>query len=166
MATTIFLQNEIFTKFLFPFLLIFFLVFAILEKTKLLGDKKQIHALISFVIGLIFITAVSPKLVVENLILFLTIALVALFVVLLVWGFIFGESAKILDSKPLKWILIVGFGIASFGGILWATGWYKSFSSFFSDNVLSQTIVINTVFIIVIAIALALILFEKKASKS
>ena len=165
MATTIFLQNEIFTKFLFPFLLIFFIVYAILEKTRLLGDKKQIHALIAFVIGLIFITAISPKLVVENLILFLTIALVAIFVVLLLFGFVFGDASKILESKPIKWILIVLTGIACIGGIFWATGWYQNISLFFSDNVLSQTIVTNVVFVIVIAVALALILMEKKVSK-
>ena len=165
MATTIFLQNEIFTKFLFPFLLIFFIVYAILEKTKLLGDKKQIHALIAFVIGLIFITAIYPKLVVENLILFLTVALVAIFVVLLLFGFVFGDASAILASKPIKWILIVLTGIACIGGILWATGWYQNISSFFSDNLLSQTIVTNVVFVIVIAVALALILMEKKVSK-
>jgi len=164
MATTIFLQNEIFTKFLFPFLLIFFIVFAILEKTKVLGDKKQIHALVSFVIGLIFITAVYPKLVVENLILFLTVALVAVFVVLLIWGFIFSGKEGFAPEKWMKWILWILAGVACFGAIIWATGWYKSLAEFFSSN-LSQTVITNVVFVVVIAIALALILIEKKPSK-
>jgi len=161
MATTIFLQNEIFTKFLFPFLLVFFLIFAILEKTKLLGDKKQIHALISFIIGLIFITAVYPKLVVENLILFLTVALVAVFVIMLIWGFIAGDASKIFETKWIKPILIILAGIAFIGAIIWATGWYSYVSEFFSNNV-NQTIVTNVVFVLVIAIALVLILHEKK----
>src|SRR4030067_2089969 len=110
---TTFLQNWIFTKFLFPFLLVFFLVFAILEKTKLFGDgKKQLNALIAFVIGLIFVGAVYPKLVVENMILFLTVAMVIVFVVLLLWGFVFGEIKE--GFKPAdwtRWILGIAIGV-------------------------------------------------------
>jgi len=162
MAMTIFLQNEIFTKFVFPFLLIFFIVFAILEKTKLLGEKKQIHALISFVVGLIFITAVFPKLVVENLILFLTVALVCVFVVLLIWGFIFADKEGFKAEKWMKWVLGGVFGIACIGAILWATGWYTGVSDFFSTNGMNQTILTNIIFVVVIAIALVLILKEQK----
>ena len=163
MAMTIFLQNEIFTKFVFPFLLIFFIVFAILERTKLFGEgKKQLNALISFVIGLIFITAVFPKLVVENLILFLTVALVCVFVVLLIWGFIFGDAGKLIESKGIKWTLIAILGVACIGGILWATGWYTSITEFFSTSGMNQTIITNIVFVVVIAVALVLILKEQK----
>ena len=88
MAETI-LQHWILTNFAYPFLLIFFIAFGILEKSKLFGsDKKQLNALIAFVIGLIFITAVFPKLVVGNLILFLTVSIVVMFVALLLWGFV------------------------------------------------------------------------------
>ena len=71
MAEETFLQHWIFTQYLFPFLLVFFIVFALLERTKLFGDgKKQLDALISFVIGLIFVVAGVPKLIVGNMILF------------------------------------------------------------------------------------------------
>ena len=51
----------------------FFVVFAVLERTKLFGaEKKQLNALTSFVVALIFVTAIFPKVIVENLILFLT----------------------------------------------------------------------------------------------
>jgi DMSO reductase anchor subunit len=164
MATTIFLQNEIFTKFIFPFLLIFFIVFAILEKTKLLGEKKQIHALISFVIGLIFITAVYPKLVVENLVLFLTVSLVCVFVVLLIWGFIFADKEGFKAEKWMKFVLGGIFGIAFIAAIIWATGWKDNISTFFLNSGISQTIVTNVLFVIVIAVALVLILKEQKKS--
>src|SRR3989344_4428063 len=84
------LQHWIFTSFVFPFLLIFFIVFGILQKSKLFGEAKQLNALIAFVIGLIFVGAVFPKLVVGNLILFLTVAVVVMFVALLLWGFVAG----------------------------------------------------------------------------
>ena len=71
------LQHEILTDFVYPFLLVFFIIFALLEKTKIFGtDKKQLNALVAFVIGLIFVAAVDPKLIVGDLILFLTIDLI------------------------------------------------------------------------------------------
>ena len=96
MAGEIFLQNVVFTKFVLPFLLIFFIVFSILERTKVFGDnQKQTNALIAFIIGLIFVGVAFPKEVVENLILFLTVALVVVFVFLILWGFVSGKKLEI-----------------------------------------------------------------------
>jgi len=152
-----FLQYEVVSKFLLPFLLTFFVLFAILEKTKLLGDKKQIHALIAFVIGLIFVSAIYPVLVVNNLILFLTVTLVAVFVVLLIWGFISGESKNVLDIKPIKWGLIVITGIAFVLALIWATGLWDNLQNYLSTGI-GGTIFTNAIFVIVIAIALALVM--------
>ena len=166
MADSIFLQNDIFTQFLLPFLLSFFIVFAILEKTKLFGEgKKQLNALTAFVVGLIFITAIYPKLVVSNLILFMTVALVAIFVILLIWGFIMGDYSKFQENKVLKWILVVVAGIAFIAALIWAAGWYDGLVSFFSNAGLNQTILTNVVFVVVIAVALALVLKGSKAAK-
>jgi hypothetical protein len=52
-----FFLYPIFREAILPFILVFTLVFAILQKTKLLGDgKKQIDAIVSLVIGLILIS--------------------------------------------------------------------------------------------------------------
>ena len=77
------LQSDILTKFVYPFLLVFFIIFGVLQKTKLLGsDNKQLNAFVSFVIGLIFVSAVYPKLIVSNLVLFLSVAIVIVFVLI------------------------------------------------------------------------------------
>src|SRR3989344_6435799 len=101
------LQHEALTDFVYPFLLVFFIVFAILEKTKVLGsEKKQINAFVAFVIGLIFVAAVNPKIIVTDLVLFLSVALVIVFVVLLLWGFVSGSEAKFGEgNKALKAII-------------------------------------------------------------
>lgn len=158
---TIIVNYSIVSDFILPFLLSFFIIFAILERTKLFGEgKKQIDASIAFIIGLIFVTAVYPKLVVSNLILFLTVAIVSIFVILLIWGFIFGEK----ESKFSKG-LIVGLGVVAtivfIGAIIWATGLYQSFGSLFSGNT-GSTIITNAIFLIVIGIALALVLIGTK----
>ena len=160
------LQHEIFTRFAFPFLLMFFIVFAILEKTKLLGEgKKQLNALISFVIGLIFVSAVYPTLVVNNLILFLTVALVVVFVALLLWGFIFGDIKEGFKIQGwMKWVLGIIVGIAVVIAVLWATGVQGKVIDFLFRQGWSNTFWTNALFIVVIAIALALMIKKSKSS--
>jgi hypothetical protein len=160
-----FLQYDIISKFLLPFLLVFFILFAILEKTKLLGDKKQIHALIAFVIGLIFVGAIYPVLVVSNLILFLTVTIVAVFVVLLIWGFIFGDKEGFKPAGWMKWVLLIVASLAFVVGLIWATGLWDKVQSFLTAGI-GGTIFTNIIFLIVIAIALALVIkgFGEKKS--
>jgi len=161
------LQSEILTKFVYPFLLVFFIVFAVLEKTKVLGDdKKQLNALVAFIIGLIFVGAVFPKIVVGNLILFLTVALVVMFVVLLLWGFIAGdikEGFKI--PSGLKIALMIIVGIAVIIAVFWALGVGSNFFDFLFRSSWSDSLWTNLLFVIVIAAALAVVLGSaKKAS--
>lgn len=162
MADTI-LQHPIATGFVYPFLLIFFIVFAILEKTKVLGDdKKQLNAFLSFVIGLIFISVVSPKLIVGNLILFLTIALVVLFVVLLLWGFLVGDSIKI-EGKA-KWRLggLVALGVVI--ALLSILDLFEGIFDFLFKQSWSSSFWTNVLFILAIAAALAIALKSSKSS--
>jgi len=160
------LSHWIITKFLLPFLLVFFIVFAILEKTQLFGeDKKQLNSLVSFIIGLIFVLAVYPKEVVGNLILFLTVALVVVFVVLVLWGFVSGGDLKdsILSNTAVKWIVGIGIIVAVVIALFWATGTdTQVFNLLFEQN-WSEAFWTNILFIAAIAIALAVIL---KTSKS
>ncbi len=160
MAETTFLQLPIFTVYIFPFLLVFFIVFAILERTKIFGDaKKQINALVAFVIGLIFVGSGASKLIVGNMILFFTVAIVILFVIILLWGFIFGDKEGFRMDKWMKWVLGILVGIAFIGAVLWATGWNTTVGNFFSGQ---SQIWTNIAFVVVIAIALALVLLGKE----
>jgi hypothetical protein len=145
----------------------FFIVFAILEKTKVLGsERKQINALVAFVIGLIFVSAVYPKMVVENMILFLTIAIIIVFVVLILWGFIAGEKGLDFSTapKPLKWAIGLAIVVAVTLAVLWATGvGFGFFENLFSKA--NKTFWTNAMFIIVIAAALAVVLSSKGGGK-
>ena len=161
----LFLQNWIFTKFAFPFLLIFFIVFAILEKTKIFGeDKKQLNALLAFVIGLIFVSVAYPKEVVGNLILFLTVALVVVFVTLLLWGFATGGNLNtdFLSNRGVKWAVgLFVIGVVALA-VIWATGTtYGLIDLLFYQN-WSGTFWTNIIFIVAIAGALALVLRKTK----
>ena len=161
------LQHWIFTNFAFPFLLIFFIVFGILEKTELFGSgRRQLNALIAFVIGLIFITAVSPKLVVANLILFLTIAIVVMFVALLLWGFVAGEKGlKFKDApKPLKYLIGIVILIVVIVALLWALGVEGSLFDFLFRSAWSEEFLTNAVFIVVVIVAIVVVVKSGKSS--
>ena len=51
------LSHPIFVETILPFLLIFTIVFAVLQKAKILGEgKRQIDAIVALVVGLLFIS--------------------------------------------------------------------------------------------------------------
>lgn len=162
-AEATFLQSPILTNFVYPFLLIFFIIFAILEKTKIFGEgRKQINALVAFVIGFIFVSAIFPKEMVSHLILFLTIAIVIVFVVLILWGFIMGEEGvKIFENSPkgIKWAIAIFILIVVVIAVLWAAGVNiselinKIFRASWSSKVWT-----NLIFIVLVAAALAVVL--------
>ena len=153
MVTTIF-QHFIFKDFILPFLLIFVLVFALLEKTKILGDKKQLHAIIAFVIGLIFVSAVFPKEVVSNLMLFLTVALVIMFVILLLWGFVFGEKEGFKLESWMKISLGLVIGISTVAAVIWAVGIQGGLIDFLFRQSWSSVFWTNFSFVIIVVLVL------------
>ena len=169
MAEETILQHWVFTRFVLPFLLIFFIVFGVLEKTKLFGsDKKQLNALIALVIGLILVGAASPTLTISHLILFLTIAVVVLFVALLLWGFVSGEEGLKFEKapKPLRWLIGIVIVIAVIIALLWALGTEATFAgvifNFLFKSDWSKSFWTNLSFVVVIIIALVLVLRKAK----
>jgi len=163
MAVETIFQLPLVREFILPFLLIFVLLYAILEKTKILGDDShQLNALISFVIGLIFIGFVYPKMVVENLILFLTVSLVIAFVVLLLWGFIVGEGIKLSSEGKIKWVIGVLVVIAVIIALLVITGTAGGVINALFNQSWSATLWTNIAFLVVVAGALALVLNSSK----
>lgn len=157
------LQHWIVTKFILPFLLIFVLVYAILEKTKLFGDgKHQINAIISGVIGLIFVGAFSPKIFVDNMMLFLTIGIVIIFVFLMLWGFATGSELKSpIPSKGMKIAIGIFIFVAVGIAVLWAAGVENQFFDLLFRQSWSKTLWTNVAFVVVVAGAIALVLSNK-----
>ena len=162
-----FLNNWVISQFVLPFALIFFILFAVLEKTKILGDGKHtLNVWTAEIIGLIFVSAVFQKQVVANLILFLVIALIVVFVTLLLWGFATGGDAKVSDGiKKLTAIVIVIFVIIA---VFWAAGLRLEFLNSLIDFLFysnwSKEFWTNAVFIAFVAMAIAFTWFGTKGS--
>lgn len=167
MAGETIFQHWIVTQFILPFLLMWTIVFAILQKTKLLGeDKKQLDAIVAFVIGLIFVGAIFPKLVVGNLILFLTVSIIVMFVGLLLWGFVSGDELKadFLKKKGIKITAAIVVIVAVIIAVIWATGIDNNVLDFFFRNTWSGEFWTNFFFVAVVVITLAVVLRSSKKS--
>jgi hypothetical protein len=96
----------------FSFLLVFLIVYAILAKTKIIGENNFIHFLISFIIGVIFLSFSSTRLYVETITPWFVILIIIIFFVLLVAGFSTKAWDKIM-TPAFAWTLI-GILIAIF----------------------------------------------------
>jgi len=171
MALQTILQHEILTQFAYPFLLVFVLLFAILQKTKILGDDvKQINAIVSFVVGLILVSAFQPKIIISNLMLFLSVALVIMFVGLLLWAFLMGDNKSLNiwseGNNYVKW----GFGILIFVSliiaVLWASGIHNQVFNLLFYQSWSNSFWTNTAFIAIIVIVLVVVLRTATGGKS
>ncbi len=83
----------------FSFLFVFVVVYAVLAKTKILGDEK-VNLLVSFVMAIIFMNFSSMQLYVETVLPWFVVLLVCVFLILLIAGF----------STKLENITKPGFG--------------------------------------------------------
>ncbi len=155
MAWTI-LSSPLFVEIILPFILVFVVIFAILQKTKILGEgKKQIDALVALVIGLLVVSFGYATGIIVSLVPFLAVGTVVILVFMLLYGMAFVEK----DSFKLPvWVRGVIGVLAALGVIivtLVATGgwdyvseWYDGSEngSFWITNALVVALVIGGFF--------------------
>ena len=87
----------------FSFLFVFVIVYALLAQTKILGENKFVHLLISFIMAIIFMSFSANRLYVETIIPWFVVLLVVVFLVLLIAG---------LSTKKLDGIMTTNFAWA------------------------------------------------------
>ena len=96
------LSSELVGQIILPFVLVFVLIFAILDRIKILGeDKRQINALVSLAIALIFITFTKATGIIINLAAFVAVLAVIILVFLILWGFIAGGKEGLVVHKGI-----------------------------------------------------------------
>ena len=98
--------NSFFTEMLLPFLLIFVVVFAILQKSKILGESKaQIDAMVALVVGLLLIGVAGPREIIVGIMPWMAVGIAVILVFMILYGFVAGD----LSSAP-EWMKVT-FGI-------------------------------------------------------
>ena len=92
-----------FSQIILPFILVFTLVFAILEKSKVLGEgKKQINSIISLVIGLLLVGVEPARAVILDIVPVLAVVAVIILVFMILYGFVGGTEDRGVLNKPLQ----------------------------------------------------------------
>jgi len=147
-------MSPFFTEMLLPFLLVFVVVFAILQKSKIFGDKKaQIDAIIGLVIGLILIGVPRPRDILVGLMPWMAVGVAILLVFMILYGFVAGDLST--GSDWMKWVFGVLSGIFTIGVVLYITGWgSKIWSSFGGASDVWMNVVMIVLVVAVVGVAI------------
>jgi hypothetical protein len=151
-----------FTDVLLPFILIFTIVFATLQKTKILGEgKKQYNVVVSLVMAAaaifphitgsyIELIGFDPVVVINQSLPQVSIILVAIIMMLLIIG-VFGNEVDFAGTSLSGWIVILAFiaVLLIFGS---AVGWFylPDWLYFLQDPEIQSLVIMILVFGIII----------------
>lgn len=121
------------TDVMLPFLLIFVIIYAILQKTRILGeDKKNLNVVVALVVGLLvviphvtgrFPANADPVVIINDALPQVSIVLVAVVFLLIMIG-VFGQEHVFLGVSMPGWIAFISFLVILliFGG---SAGWWN-----------------------------------------
>jgi hypothetical protein len=161
------LISPIFMEFILPFVFVFTLIFAILEKSQLLGEgKKQINAMLGLVVGLVLIAFPFARNIIVTLLPFLAVTAVILLVFMLLYGFAGGKKeGDVLDKKlKIAFGILIGIGLVIV--LLYATGLLGPVWNYFYYSGDGSVIFINVLLIAVIIGAVISVVRDKGSGKS
>lgn len=147
-------SSPIFVRTVLPFLLVFTVVFAVLQKSEIFGkDKKQIDAIVALVIGLIVISFSYSTDIIVQLMPFLAVALVILLVFFILWGFAH-EEGKFEIADWVKWVIGGVALVAVIIAVLVVSGGWNYLLDYFSNG--TNSWLTNVIFIIIIGVGIAI----------
>ena len=90
----------------FSFVLVFVVLFAILNKTKIIGENAFTQAITSFILAVIFASFSNVREYVENVTPWFVVIFIALFFIVVLCAFVFKDFYALL--KPgLGWIFVI-----------------------------------------------------------
>ncbi len=162
-----FLSNPIVVETILPFLLVFTIVFAILQKSEVLGKgKKQVDAIVGLVIGLLVISFGQAVGIILQMTYFLSISLVIILVFMLLIGS-FTKEGKFFEEMPkgIRWILIIASLISVIVAVLYITdAWEYLYSLFFKGS--ESTFVVNLIFLVIVVGVIAAVLYGSTDKKN
>ncbi|UZE93805.1 MAG: hypothetical protein IB618_03495 [Candidatus Pacearchaeota archaeon] len=142
--------HPFFTNIILPFLLVFVVIYAILEKTTVLGkDKRYANLIVAFVIGFMFIGAQALVGFTIKLLPLIAVMIIILLGYFLVFGFIGIEK-----SKGMQIALGILFGIAILAAVFWAAGVFEMIT----PSTWSPDTIAIIVFLVIFGGAIALVL--------
>lgn len=152
-----------------PFLLIFTLVFAMLEKTQVLGKdnpaRKNLSAMLAFVSAFLVVASAQLVFVINRTIGMAMVILVMIILMMLVWGSFSKEGEVELPPFYKNALMAITFlGISLI--VLWNLGWLQGLYAYTSRNLSGP--VVGSVLLLVIVLGFMMWIYggspaEKKA---
>jgi len=126
-------DNAFFTEALLPFLLVFVVVFAILQKSKILGEgKAQMDSIVALVIGLLLIGLKRPREIIVGLMPWMAVGVAVILVFLILYGFVAGDLSK--APSWMKVLFGVLAGLFTLGVTIYVTGFNSVLKGWFSGS--------------------------------
>jgi hypothetical protein len=155
MATTgfnqlaFFLERYGFLDFLLPFILVFTIIFAVLRKTKIMGEKKAYDVIIALVLGLLFVVphiigiyplGYDPVEVLNQTLPSIALIAVAAVMLLILMGMFGTDFTK--GAAPIIALVSIAFIVYVFGAALNLWTGTIFFNDWFSPDTIELAIII------------------------
>jgi hypothetical protein len=106
-------------SFLFPFLLVFAIVYGVLQRSEIFKGKSDIDAIIAFVLGIIFATTNYTLKLTYLILPIVGIVAIVIFMLLVVGSMLYGSSSELLKSNSGRKIIVIIAVLISIGLIIW-----------------------------------------------
>ena len=149
-----------------PFILVYAITFAILEKSGIFQSKdtdknqvKNVNAVIAFVFGMFVVASYNTVIYIQNLIVNIVVVIIFLLCILILLGLIFGdEYTKLLRDKEGNMHGWVVWGISSIvvlvalGILFWVLGIWDWVVSYFEGVGTSDTLITIVAILAIIGI--------------
>jgi len=160
------LSHPIFVEAILPFLLVFTIIFAVLQKSRVLGEgKRQIDAIVGLVVGLLVISFGQAVGIIIQLIPFLAVSLVIILVLMILIGMVNKEGDfDAAFPKGFRIVMSLIAIVAVIVAVLIITGaWDYLYDWIFLTGSNPSNILINFIFIVIIVVAVVAVLWGSKS---
>lgn len=155
--------SSFFTEMLLPFLLVFVIVFAILQKSKILGDgKAQIDAIVALVVGLLLIGVSGPRNVIVGIMPWMAVGIAVVLVFLILYGFVAGDLSNAPDWMKITFGILAG--LFTLAVVLYVSGLGTVILGWLSWSG-SSDVWMNVLMIALVIGAMAVAIFGSKKKK-
>ena len=152
------------------FLLVFVIVYAIMQKTRILGEsKKNLNTVVAIIVGLLVVIPhvtgrfppnADPVLIIGDALPSISIVLVAIIFLLIMIG-VFGQEQVFLGVSMPGWIAFFSFAVIVivFGG---AAGWWSGYLGSTMEQFLGTESIAVVIMLLVFGIMIAWITSDSK----
>lgn len=142
-----FLSSSLIIELLLPFILLWAVIFAVLQKTKILGENKGLDLIVAIVISLIAVSFTNPTKLLTGVVPVFAVAAISVLALLIIFAFSSGEKDYKLPDG-VKWGVGILFALVLIGALVYSSGAWDYLTKNTAGG--KSSLVANVIFIIII----------------